>query len=91
VLGLRTLQLAELFRSPDKRNILLRLDSIHSAGNVSTHAICVIPKGAFFVEEIQPVVREEVGFLGQALEKGVDLVVEFVDGAIGDTGIRYHS
>jgi hypothetical protein len=39
-------------------SILLRVNGVHRTGNVSTHAISIVPEGTLFVEQVEASVRK---------------------------------
>ncbi len=76
VRGQGAFQLPQLARPPDQRDIFLVVQRLHRAGDVAAHAVLVVPEGTFLVEEVQPVVGEEVGLVRQLVERRLDLEVE---------------
>ncbi|KAI6757951.1 hypothetical protein HG531_003776 [Fusarium graminearum] len=72
---------SESFRVSDQAH------SFNGAADVAAHAILVIPEGTFLVEEVNSVVGEKVGVLGEIVDGGFGVEVQFVEGGIGSAGV----
>ncbi|KAJ2966806.1 hypothetical protein NQ176_g9973 [Zarea fungicola] len=82
VLGQRALELAQLLDLPDVRYVVLVVEGVDSAGYVATESILVVPKRTGLVEEVETVVGEEVGRLGEVVDGRLDADVQLVEGGI---------
>lgn len=80
-------QLPQLRGPPDLGDILLVIERLDGAANVGAHATLIVPEGTRLVEEIESVVGEEVGGLGQVVEGWLDLRIQAVESSVGCTCI----
>lgn len=87
VLGQGALELGELADLPDVGDVVFVVEGLDGASYVAAEAILVVPKGTGLVEEVEAVVGEEVGGLGEVIDGGLDAGVELVEGGVGDAGI----
>lgn len=87
MLGARTLELAQRVGAPDLRDILLVVQGLDGASDISAHSIFVVPKGTLLVEEVYSVVGEEVGVVGEVVDGGFDSSIELVEGRKRGAGI----
>ena len=81
-------ELAELTSSPYLGDVLLIVERLDGAGNVTAHAIFIVPEGASLVEKVKAVVGKEVGGLGQIVNGGLDLAVELLESRVRGTSVR---
>lgn len=87
VLGQGPLELAQLLDLPDVGNVIFVVERLDGTSYVAAKAVLVVPKRAGLVEEVETVVGEEVGGLGEVVDGGLDAGVELVEGSVGDAGI----
>lgn len=87
VLGQGAFELAQLLDLPDVRYVILVVKRLDGASYVAAEAVLVVPKRTGLVEEVEAVVGEEVGRLGEVVDGGLDAGVELVESGVGDTGI----
>lgn len=87
VLGQGSLELAQLLDLPNVGYVILVVERLDGTSYVATEAVLVVPERAGLVEEVEAVVGEEVGGLGEVVDGGLDAGIELVEGGVGDTGI----
>jgi hypothetical protein len=91
VLGFRSLEFAKLLQPPHRGYVLLVIERINSARNVSAQGAGIAPERADLVEEIKAVIGEEIGRLGEVFYRRREGTVNGIEGIIGSASVGDYS